>query len=70
MRNWKNLVRKVHESEDGAVSLETVLVVGAIAIPILIFVIKVGWPMIQTYFTSNMSTLQQDATAAQTGTGG
>ena len=32
-----NLLRRVHEDEEGAVSLETILIIGAIALPILIF---------------------------------
>ena len=46
-------------------SLETVLIVGAIALPILIFVIKVGWPAIKTYFNTGLQDLQNDGTAAQ-----
>ena len=38
------VLRKIHRDEDGAVSLETVLIIGAIAMPILIFLIKVAWP--------------------------
>lgn len=35
------LLKQMHRDERGAVSLETVLIVGAIALPILIFVLKV-----------------------------
>ena len=42
-----NLLRKIHEDEDGAISLETVLIIGAIALPILIFLLKVGWPTVK-----------------------
>ena len=42
-----SLLRKVHEDEEGTVSLETILIIGAIALPILIFLIKVGWPTSQ-----------------------
>ena len=42
-----NLFRKIHQDERGAVSIETILVVAAIAVPVLIFVLKVGWPMIR-----------------------
>ncbi len=61
------ILEEVHHDEGGSVSLETVLIVGAIALPILIFLIKVGWPLVQNYFTTNVQTLQQDATNAQTG---
>jgi hypothetical protein len=60
-----DLLRKVHENEDGEVSLETILVIGAIALPVLIFLIKVGWPLVQNYFNTGLNDLQQDATAAQ-----
>jgi hypothetical protein len=63
-----SLLRKVHEDEEGSVSLETVLIVGAIALPILIFLLKVGWPMVKTYFSTNMNELIQEGTQAQTGT--
>ena len=43
-------------------SLETVLILGAIALPILIFLIKVGWPTVQNYFNTGLQTLQQDGT--------
>ena len=42
-----NLLKKIHHDERGAVSIETILVVAAIAVPVLIFVLKVGWPMIR-----------------------
>ncbi len=59
-----NLLRRVHESEEGSVSLETILIVGAIAIPILIFLLKVGWPKIRDYFNTGLSDLQTDPTTA------
>ncbi len=59
------LLRKVHNDQDGAVSLETILIIGAIAIPILIFLIKVGWPTIKNYFTQGLSDLQEGADQAQ-----
>ncbi|MBN1395776.1 MAG: hypothetical protein JW959_12205 [Pirellulales bacterium] len=59
------LLRKVHRSQDGAVSLETILIIGAIAIPILIFLIKVGWPVIKNYFTQGLTDLQEGADEAQ-----
>ena len=61
------LLRKVHNDEQGVVSLETILIIGAIALPILIFLIKIGWPTIQQYFTQGVSTLQEGGNAAQTG---
>jgi len=55
------LLRKVHRDERGAVSIETILIVGAIAIPILIFLIKVGWPRIKTYFNTGLQDLEDGA---------
>jgi Flp pilus assembly pilin Flp len=55
------LLRRVHRDERGAVSLETILIVGAIAIPILIFLIKFGWPRIKNYFNKGMEQLEEGA---------
>jgi Flp pilus assembly pilin Flp len=63
-----NLLRRVHEDEDGAISLETILIIGAIALPILIFLIKVGWPRIKEYFESGLDSLEEGADAAAAGT--
>ncbi|MGO8688643.1 MAG: TadE/TadG family type IV pilus assembly protein [Thermoguttaceae bacterium] len=62
-----NLLAKIDGDERGVVSLETILIIGAIALPILIFVIKVGWPLIEKYFTQGVNDLQTDATAAEQG---
>ena len=59
-----NILRKVHENEDGAISLETILILGAIALPILIFLIKFAWPTIKQYFNQGVSDLQNDSTTA------
>jgi Flp pilus assembly pilin Flp len=56
----KKLLARVHRDERGAVSLETILIVGAIALPILIFVIKVGWPRIKGFFRSGLDDLEQN----------
>lgn len=54
----RRLLGKVHRDERGAVSLETILIIGAIALPILIFVIKYGWPRIRNYFYKGMTDLE------------
>ena len=46
---WKLLTR-IHNDEQGAVSLETILIIGVIALPVLIFLVKWGWPAIRGYF--------------------
>ena len=59
-RDINRLLKRVHRDERGAVSLETILIVGAIALPILIFVIKFGWPRIKQYFNSGLQDLEQN----------
>jgi Flp pilus assembly pilin Flp len=58
------LLRRVHRDEEGAVSLETVLIIGAIALPVLIFLIKVGWPMVKGFFNEGMQDLDSERTNA------
>jgi len=53
-----NLLRRIHRDERGAVSIETILIIAAIAIPILIFIIKFGWPRIKTWFNQGMEELE------------
>ena len=64
--SMKSLLRKVHEDENGSVSLETILIIGAIALPILIFLIKVGWPKIKSYFSQGLEDLDAGADSAKT----
>lgn len=60
----RGLLGRLHDDEEGAVSLETILIIGAIALPILIFLIKVGWPRIKAYFETNIATLEEGANDA------
>jgi len=60
-RFWKT----IHHDQEGAVSLETILIIGAIALPVLIFLIKVGWPRIRDYFERGVNELTQEADAAK-----
>jgi hypothetical protein len=53
-----DVLRRIHEDEGGSISLETILIIGAIAIPILLFLLKIAWPTIKTFFNSGMSDLQ------------
>jgi len=55
--SFGRLLRKVHRNENGSVSLETILIIGAIALPILIFLLKVGWPRIRDYFNQGLTDL-------------
>ncbi len=61
---WR-LIRRVHADQHGAVSLETILILGAIALPILIFLIKVGWPKVRDYFNRGVDDLQSSADAGR-----
>ena len=62
----KSLLQKVHQDEDGSVSLETILIIGAIALPVLIFLIKIGWPKIKAYFNQGVEDLNAGADSAKT----
>jgi hypothetical protein len=53
------LLKRVHNDERGSVSLETILIIGAIALPILIFLIKVGWPRVKDYFNQGLEDLEE-----------
>lgn len=55
------LVKQLHRDERGAVSLETILIIGAIALPILIFLIKVGWPRVRDYFFQGIEELESES---------
>lgn len=50
-----SLLWEVHQDEDGTVSLETVLVIAAIALPVLIFLYKFVWPRLQEWFWERAS---------------
>jgi Flp pilus assembly pilin Flp len=58
------LLRKIHEDENGAISLETVLIIGAIALPILIFLLKVGWPWVKELFNQGRDDITNNRDAA------
>lgn len=56
--DWRNLARRIDRDERGAVSIETVLIIAAIAVPILIFILKFGWPRIKAFFDQGMTDLE------------
>ena len=66
LTTWRKLARKLHRDERGGLSIETVLLIGAIALPILIFIIKFGWPRIMAYFNKGMDDLENGANSAKT----
>lgn len=57
-RSFRELWERLSQEEEGAVSLETILIIGAIAMPILIFLLKFGWPKIRNYFNQSLNNLQ------------
>ena len=61
---WK-LLKKIHEDEDGSISLETILIIGAIALPILIFLLVKAWPTIKAYFNTNLDELTSAGPTAE-----
>ena len=58
------LLKEIHEDEGGSISLETILIVGAIALPILIFLLLKAWPTIKNYFNQGLQDLQTDPSTA------
>ncbi|HEX5102840.1 MAG TPA: hypothetical protein VFV87_03465 [Pirellulaceae bacterium] len=58
------LLARIHRDERGGVSIETILIIAAIALPILIFLIKVGWPRVKSFFDSGMTDLETGAGSA------
>lgn len=58
------LLRSIHRDRRGAVSLETILIIAAIALPILIFLLKFAWPRIRDYFFEGLSNLESEADRA------
>jgi Flp pilus assembly pilin Flp len=66
---WRKLLQRIHRDERGAVSLETILIVAAIALPILIFILKFGWPKIRDYFNQGMQNLENEGSNVTNGSG-
>lgn len=52
------LCGRLHRDERGAVSFETILIIAAIALPILIFILRVGWPRIKALWTKGMTDIE------------
>ena len=64
LRSLRTLLKRVHQDERGVVSLETVLIIGAIALPVLIIIIKFGWPRIRDYFYKGIQDLESETDQA------
>lgn len=52
------LLKRIHANERGSVSLESVLIIAAIALPVLIFVLKFGWPKLKDFFNHGITDLE------------
>jgi Flp pilus assembly pilin Flp len=65
MTRIRSVFKRVHRDEEGGLSLETILIIGAIALPILIFLILVAWPRVQNFFNQGMTDLEAGATSAR-----
>ena len=63
----RRLLKQVHHDQRGAVSLETILIIGAIALPILIFIIKYGWPRIRDFFYRGVEDIEAEAESVKQG---
>jgi Flp pilus assembly pilin Flp len=68
VRGWRDLLRAIHHDQRGAVSIETVLIVAAIALPVLIFILKFGWPKIRDFFNRGINDLDGSAKGVTNGT--
>ena len=55
------LMKRIHEDESGSLSLETILIVGAIALPILGFLLVKAWPTVKNYFNKGLEDLTNEA---------
>lgn len=53
----RSLLLAIHRDERGAASIETILILGAVAIPVLIFLLKFGWPHVRDLFDRGDSEL-------------
>jgi hypothetical protein len=60
------IFKKLHRDQQGAVSFETILIIAAIALPILIFLLRVGWPRIKALWTKGMSDIEGAQNSATT----
>ena len=65
MLEVRRFLARIHNDEKGGVSLETILIIGAIALPILIFLITVAWPRVKNFFEQGMTDLENGSINAQ-----
>jgi Flp pilus assembly pilin Flp len=63
----REVFKRLHRDERGVVSLETVLIIAAVALPVLIIIIKFGWPRIKSYFDEGLDSLERETDDAVQG---
>lgn len=59
--SFRTILKRIHNDERGSVSLENILIVGAITLPVLIFTLKFGWPKIKDYFFEGTRNLETES---------
>ena len=57
LKRAHRLLKRLHHDERGALTIETVLIIAAIALPVLIIIIKLGLPPMKKYFFENLERL-------------
>ena len=57
-------LRQFRGDERGAVTVETILLIGAVAIPVLIFLLRFGWPTMRKSFVDGVSQVHSEADRA------
>ena len=67
MSSMRRLRRRVVFLRRGAVSIETILIIGAVALPVLIFLLKFGWPVIRDYFYEGSTLLELESNRVKHG---
>jgi len=58
--SFRRLFKQIHRDEQGALSLEAVLIIAVIALPVLIVLYKFAWPGIKSYFYQGLEEVGVD----------
>jgi len=62
MKRMLKVLREVHRNERGTVSIETILIIGAIAVPVALFLYKYWNSNISPWFTNAVKDLEDTST--------
>lgn len=54
------LFKRLHRDERGSLSIESILIIAAISVPVILFVYKIGWPAIRDMFEKGMTGINPD----------